>query len=103
MLVCNARGGDANVTVSNSTPAASFTSRFVMPSSPKDGRDPFYPESTRVFDAMMAANQTKQAAAAVEITDLKVPGISGTPDHLLAIINNHTFAVGDAGDVLTPS
>jgi hypothetical protein len=85
--------------------AASVVNRsvFTMPTNVREGRDPFFPESTRVYDAMMAANQTKQASPAAEISSLKVPGISGTPGHLLAIINNHTFAAGEEGDVLTPS
>jgi hypothetical protein len=70
---------------------------FILPGSNKDGHDPFFPESTRVVDDVRAASKT------VEITSLKVPGISGTPGHLLAIINNHTFEVGDEGDVLTSS
>jgi hypothetical protein len=28
-------------------------------------------------------------------------GFSGTPGHRLVIINNHTFAAGDEGDVIT--
>ncbi len=79
------------------TGSAQIQSVFIMPTSSKDGRDPFFPESTRTVDAMAAASHI------VEITSLKVPGISGTPGHLLAIINNHTFAVGDEGDVLTTS
>ena len=75
-------------------------SLFIIPSSNIEGRDPFFPESTRAFEAVMAASQTNRTA---EITSLKVPGISGESGHLLAIINNHTFAVGDEGDVLTVS
>lgn len=71
---------------------------FIMPTSPKQGRDPFFPESTRVYDQMLAATRTNTV---VELPPLSVPGISGTPGHLLAIINNHTFAAGDEGDVLT--
>jgi len=77
-----------------------FSSPFTVPIGTKDGRDPFFPESTRTFDAMKAASQTNRTA---EITSLTVPGISGTEGNLLAIINNHTFAAGDEGDVLTPS
>jgi len=68
---------------------------FVVPTSPRDGRDPFFPESVRAAESMMASTHT------VEITSLKVPGISGTPGHLFAIINNHTFGVGEEGDVKT--
>jgi hypothetical protein len=77
-----------------------INSTFIVPVGTKEGRDPFYPESTRVFEVMLAANQTNRTS---EITSLKVPGISGASGKLLAIINNHTFAVGDEGDVLTSS
>lgn len=92
--------GVASVTAEDKTAPApvKISSIFVLPVSTKDGRDPFFPESTRTFDAMIAASQTNRTA---EITSLKVPGISGTAGNLLAIINNHTFAVGDEGDVLT--
>jgi hypothetical protein len=39
----------------------------------------------------------------VEISALTVKGFSGTPGHRFVIINNHTFGVGDEGDVITPS
>jgi predicted small secreted protein len=77
------------------TGVGNIQSVFILPTSPKDGRDPFYPESTRTLDSTPATVHT------VEISSLRVPGISGTPGHLLAIINNHTFAVGDEGEVLT--
>ena len=79
------------------TGSAQIQSVFIMPTSSKEGRDPFFPESTRTIEAMAASTHT------VEISSLRVPGISGTPGHFLAIINNHTFAVGDEGDVLTTS
>jgi len=83
--------------VKNNTGVGTIQSVFVLPSSPKEGRDPFYPESTRTLQI------TPAAVHAVEITSLRVPGITGEPGHLLAIINNHTFAVGDVGDVMTPA
>jgi hypothetical protein len=79
----------------NSVPQ--IRSTFGESTDAKDCRDPFFPESTRLAD--MAATTGKT----VEPPTLKVPGISGTPGHLLAIINNHTFAAGDEGDVLTSS
>ena len=99
----NALGADSAPEAQKTNSVPGFASVFTMPTSVKEGRDPFYPESTRVFDALMAANQAKQASPTVEITSLKFVGVSGTPGHLLAIINNHTFAAGDEGDVLTPS
>lgn len=76
---------------------------FEIPASAKDGRDPFFPESSRMAEAHAAASAAVAKQSAAEVTSLKVPGISGTPGHLLAIINNHTFAVGDEGEVLTSS
>lgn len=73
---------------------------FIMPTNPSQGRDPFFPESTRVYDQMLANSKTNQV---VKLPPLTVFGISGTPGHLLAIINNHTFAAGDTGEVLTPA
>jgi hypothetical protein len=82
------------------TPAANLLpvrSVFAIPTNVREGRDPFFPESTRVFEAVAAATKT------VEITALTVKGISGLPGHRLVIINNHTFGIGDEGDVLTPT
>jgi hypothetical protein len=81
--------------------APSSQSTFEIPASVKDGRDPFFPESARMAEAHPAPTSATNAVA--EVTSLKVLGISGTPGHLLTIINNHTFGVGDEGDVITPS
>ncbi len=70
---------------------------FVMPASPRDGRDPFYPESTRPYEDAVATQQTQQA------TTFIVKGLSVEHGRAMVIINNHTFAVGDEGDVLTTS
>jgi hypothetical protein len=69
-------------------------STFVMPTDPQEGRDPFYPESSRPYANAMAH--------VVPITTLAIRGFSGTPENRMVIINNHTFGVGDEGDVLTP-
>jgi hypothetical protein len=82
-----------------STGIGTIQSVFILPASPAEGRDPFYPESTRAIEAAAAANQSQNHT--VEITSLKVPGVSGTPGHFLAIINTHTFAVGEEGDLKT--
>lgn len=70
---------------------------FVMPTNLREGRDPFYPESLRPFEDAVA---TKHA---VDINAFSVKGISIVRGRAMAIINNHTFAVGDEGDVLTAS
>jgi len=73
---------------------------FVVPRSPKEGCDPFFPHSTR-FAGPTVANpktRTNQPPAVVELT---LKGISGTRERPLAIINNQTFAAGEENDVVT--
>jgi hypothetical protein len=70
-------------------------STFVLPSSPKEGHDPFFPDSLRPYESVVANNHT------AEITSLIFKGVSGPPGHRLVIINNHTFGAGDEGDVIT--
>jgi hypothetical protein len=79
------------------TPEVTLRSGFVLPANPKEGRDPFFPTSTRPYEDAVSKNPV-----AGDLTALVLKGFSGTPDHRLAIINNHTFGVGDEGDVLTP-
>jgi len=67
---------------------------FVMPTNPREGRDPFFPESTRPYEEAQPKNPTSFAALAVK-------GISYEHGRAMVIINNHTFAVGDEGEVLT--
>ena len=68
---------------------------FVMPASVRDGRDPFFPESTRPYEEAVTTK------SALDPNVFVVKGISVERGHAMAIINNHTFAVGDEGDVLT--
>jgi hypothetical protein len=69
---------------------------FIYPNNPSEGRDPFFPNSTRVYTSN-PENQIRGAS----LTDLTLKSILGTPPRLFAIINNHTFAVGDDEDVIT--
>ena len=70
-------------------------SAFVQPGNPREGRDPFYPESTRPYVTAVATNTVAPVAA------LTIRGFSGTSENRTVIINNHSFGVGDEGDVLT--
>jgi hypothetical protein len=81
-------------TSTNAAPAT-ITSVFIMPSSPQEGRDPFYPESSRPYI-------TAVAHKLLPVVDLTIHGFSGTADDRTVIINNHSFGVGDEGDVITP-
>jgi hypothetical protein len=74
---------------------AAIRSVFVLPSGPQEGRDPFFPESIRPYESAVAKHPV------VLDTTLTVRGFSGTPGNRMVIINNHTFAAGDEGDVIT--
>jgi hypothetical protein len=71
---------------------------FDIPSNASQGRDPFFPASMRVFTSVP---QSQMQAPA--LTELTLKSILGTPPHVYAIINNHTFASGDDEDVMTKS
>lgn len=69
---------------------------FVTPVKPQEGRDPFFPNSTRPYD-----DNPDKITSGPTLTDLVFKGIVGTGSSALAIINNHTFAAGDEGDIIT--
>lgn len=71
---------------------------FVMPDSPKEGRDPFFPNSMRPFVETHQLNNTQP-----ELSALKLEGITSGRGHFFAIINDVTFGVGDEADVKTPT
>ena len=73
-------------------------STFSLPKQFSEGRDPFFPESTRVFQAVMLESPGRSK---VEISSLAVKGYYRDAKGAFVIINNHTFTVGDEGDVLT--
>jgi hypothetical protein len=73
-------------------------SLFIIPTTPQEGKDPFFPGSTRIFNDVVVKTNLQPAAVVVE---LKLNGISGTADHRLAIINNHTFETGEEGEVVS--
>jgi len=73
-------------------------SMFVIPTKKAEGRDPFFPRSTRVYGVQVSTNKT---AVVPPVADLVLKGISGTREQPLAIINNITFTNGEENDVLT--
>jgi hypothetical protein len=81
--------------VTNETHVAPL-SVFTQPSSPKDGRDPFFPASLRPYASAVVPN-----APTTDLTSLVLQGTSGTPEHRLVIINKVTFGVGDEAEVST--
>jgi len=73
-------------------------STFNIPHNQSEGRDPFFPTSMRPYisGSPVAATNPQPIMAVVE---LKLNGVSGSPEHRLAIINNHTFESGEEADV----
>ena len=94
---------------SGSAPAATNAlpqipqSVFIIPITPQEGKDPFFPGSIRIFNDVVVKTNPHPAAAtaAVVAVELKLNGISGTADHRLAIINNRTFEIGEEGEVVS--
>lgn len=68
---------------------------FAMPANPREGRDPFFPDSPRPYEDSPGAKHP------VTETSFAVKGLSIEHGRPMVIINNHTFALGDEGDVLT--
>jgi len=68
---------------------------FVYPDNASEGRDPFFPSSTRVYDT-----SPQKPIHGPALTDLSLKSILGTSPRVFAIINNHTFAPGDEGDII---
>ncbi len=73
-------------------------STFDIPANAAEGRDPFFPDSTRI-----SAQTPQSQSHGPVLTGLTLKSILGAPPHVFAIINNHTFAAGDDGDVKTQS
>ncbi len=98
LILAAAAGFSALGETTGPTPATAAppASVFVQPENPHQGRDPFYPESTRPYANAVAAHTAP-------ISTLIIKGFSGTADDRTVIINNHSFAVGDEGDVTTPA
>jgi len=88
----------AQTTAKTAKKEAAPRSVFVNPSSPKEGRDPFFPTSTRPYENA----QVNQQPHIGDLSSLVLKGVSGPAGSRLAIINNHTFGVGDEQDLVTP-
>jgi hypothetical protein len=66
---------------------------FIIPDNPKEGRDPFFPNSMRVYKDRPAP------PGATNLSALKLQGISRGRNGAFAVINDETFAVGDEATV----
>jgi hypothetical protein len=86
----------------NAAPVQAETPKsvFLIPASPREGKDPFFPRSMRLFSSVVVKSNIQPTAAAPAV-ELRLNGISGTADHRLAIINNQTFEASEEGEVPT--
>jgi hypothetical protein len=98
LVSSNAIAGGPKKPAEKPDPALPVVSTFTLPSTLKEGRDPFYPESQRVHSKTQP--KTPVVVSKGPAT-LELKGISGTPDRPLALINNQTFAEGDKQMVST--
>jgi len=83
-----------NVPSADVTDTNVVQSVFVLPNNPNEGRDPFFPNSMRPYQG-----RPQPGGADVQLSDIKLDGISRAGDHVFVIINNVTFGVGDEADV----
>ena len=90
-------GPKAQEPVEKAAPKAAFT----MPRNPTEGKDPFFPRSIKCYGIVQAPVTpvpTSAPPVMVEI-ELRLGGISGSPEKRLAIINGRTFEAGEEGEV----
>lgn len=73
-------------------------SEFVIPTSPMEGRDPFYPDSTRMF-AMAAKTASKGAAKPAPSVQFQLKAISTSGGRRVASINNRPFETNEEGEL----
>jgi len=78
-------------------PWVAVRSVFIVPTNSLQGRDPFFPNSTRLYEVVSAAHPQVG-----DLSSLVLKGISGPANGRLAIINNHTFGAGDEANLVTP-
>jgi hypothetical protein len=77
---------------------AVFDSKSAFDERVKNGKDPFFPTSTRLQPRLVPTNGiASRPAAAAPVLTLK--GISGPTDRRLALINNQVFAAGEEANV----
>ena len=79
--------------------------RSIFADDPKTGKDPFFPLTARraqKFPGPASSPQTSvQAPNKNNFDQLLLKGILGNPTRRLALINNHTFEVGEQAELKT--
>jgi hypothetical protein len=91
----------ATSSATNLTSSQSIIPRsvFVVPKSPKEGKDPFFPDLAEGPVAQPTAKNPK--ATTSRIDELVLQGISGAGDARICVVNGINLAVGEKADVPT--
>ena len=76
-------------------------SEFSLPRKVTEGRDPFFPNSTRPYGA--GATTKAVGESSVSEVEFVLKGISGTAEQPLAIINTTTFTTGEENEIIIKS
>jgi hypothetical protein len=77
-------------------------SLFTIPTSSKEGKDPFFPASARPYTSGTPA-RTNAPVKPGPAVDFVLNGISGSADKPLAMINGRTFGNNEEGDIPSSS
>jgi hypothetical protein len=96
LLALPLAGYGAPSKATNGVPAEKFQSTFNMPKDPAEGRDPFFPKATSVYQTATVSRPVADSGYGI----LKLNGILGSS---LAQINNVTLSVGETEEVKTAS
>ena len=105
-LLCPATAAQAAVSPApgnstNANPAAAIAasvpqSVFIVPTSPRQGRNPFFPRST------FNASPTEAKAETFDPSAVVLNGLT-SPPRLTAMINGRTFEPGESGQIKLPN
>jgi hypothetical protein len=92
--------GSSQLAAAEDVPSADTNvvqSVFVLPDNPREGVDPFFPNSPRPYQGRPPTPGTFVSS------DLKLEGITRAHGNVFVIINDVTFGLGDDADVKTPA
>jgi hypothetical protein len=74
-------------------------SLFKEPANPKEGRNPFFPQSAQVVTPIIRTNNVPDVIASAFVLN----GITPSGPKRTAMINGRTFEAGESGEVKLPS
>ena len=74
-------------------------SEFAIPTSPTEGRDPFFPDSMRLFASLPKHGVDKNGGKQSSTVLLSLKAISASGNRRVASINNRPFETGEEGEL----